>query len=174
MSGHSPFAPATPVAPSAPPGPSFAANWFVTGIARIDDKDFVSIQARDLSTQFSLLGHDPHPGNEVSLVEVQWSPVIGKSTVTLRKGAEIASLEFNEATIRGPTKQATAAAGTATTGQGKQPLPMAGIQPGQLRMPNSAPITVASFATPAPTGQTPDKAVANIRRRMRPVDGPQN
>jgi len=153
MSGHSPFALATPAAPAAPAGPSFAANWFVTGIARIDDKDFVSVQARDLSTQFSLLGHDPHPGNQVSLVEVQWSPEIGKSTVMLRKGTEIARLEFNEATVRG-------AAPAATPGgiAGKKAGP-GGIAPSGVSIAGSTSVTRAQ-----PPGATP--GVSNIHRRV--------
>lgn len=153
MSRHSPFALATPAAPTAPAGPSFAANWFVTGIARIDDQDFVSIQARDLSTQFSLLGHEPHPGNEVSLVEVQWSPVIGKSTVTLRKGTEIARLEFNEAAVHGPAPAATPggiAAKKAGTG---------GIAPSGVSIAGSASVPRAQ-----PPGATP--GVSNIHRRV--------
>jgi len=39
-----PFAVATPVAPAAEPQASFAANWFVSGIARIGDQDFVTIK----------------------------------------------------------------------------------------------------------------------------------
>jgi hypothetical protein len=96
----SPFALATPVAAPAAPQASFAANWFVSGIARVGETDFVTVKARDLSTQFSLFGHEPHAGNGVSVASVNWSETIGKSTVILQKGSETAKLEFNEADAR--------------------------------------------------------------------------
>src|SRR5579872_1082517 len=58
MRERCPFALATVTAIPAAPQASFAANWYVSGIGRIDDKDFVTIKARDLSSQFSLYGHD--------------------------------------------------------------------------------------------------------------------
>jgi hypothetical protein len=108
MKQQSPFALATPVEPSAEPAASFAANWFVSGIGRMDGKDFVTIKARDLSTQFSLYGHDPNSENGVALASIEWSDKIGKSTVVIRKGSETAKLEFNEAEIRGPAQITTA------------------------------------------------------------------
>ena len=110
LRGKSPFAMATAVAaPTAQA--SFAVNWFVTGVARIGDMNFVTIKSRDLTTQFSLYGEESVDG--VMLASVNWSDTIGKSTVILRKGTETARLEFNEAQLRAV---ATAAASPAPNG----------------------------------------------------------
>src|SRR6187402_4001146 len=60
MKDSSPFALASPAAPVEAPQASFAANWFVSGIGRLNDEDYVTIKARDLSAQFSLFGHEPN------------------------------------------------------------------------------------------------------------------
>ena len=122
MAEHSPFALASAVASAAAPQASFAANWYVGGIGRLGDTDFVTIKARDLSTQFSLYGREPNAQNGVTLASVHWSETVGKSTVVLQKGAETAKLEFNEAELRGPP-QATVAAGVPPGG--RPPLPVA-------------------------------------------------
>src|SRR5258708_5891960 len=62
MAERSPFALSTAPAPVAAPQASFAANWYVSGIARVGDADFVTIKSRDLSTQFSLFAHEPQNG----------------------------------------------------------------------------------------------------------------
>ncbi len=167
MSQHSPFALATAAAPVAPPQASFATNWFVTGIGRLNNIDFVSIQARDLSTQFSLIGHEPNRQNEVSLVEVQWSEFIGKSTVTLRKGSEVARLEFNEAVVRGPSVTGAAAGGV---GAGAKP---AGGTPGARPAvaAGGAPGT-RSTAVTSPTAQAPGEVNLIIHRRVTPLSTP--
>ena len=122
---NSPFALATPVA-APPPTPErgFAADWYVTGLGRVEDTDFVSIKSRDLATSFSLFGTEE--SNGVALVGVEWSNERGKSTVTVKKGGEIARLEFNQADVQG----ANAA-----------PPPMPGQiqQPGQVLQPGRAP-----------------------------------
>ena len=92
---------------------SFAANWYVTSVARIDDANFATIKSRDTITQFSLYGDEAVDG--VTLASVNWSDAIGKSTVVLRKGTETARLEFNEAQLRSPSP-ATAAASPAPAG----------------------------------------------------------
>lgn len=110
MTTKSPFALATPPAPTAAPQGSFAANWFVGGLARLGDIDFVTIKSRDANTQFSLFGHEPNPANGVSMASVNWSDAVGKSTVVLQLGTETAKLEFNEADLRGPAQPAGAPA----------------------------------------------------------------
>lgn len=99
-----PFAISSPVAPAGPALPSFAANWYVNGIASFGDSAFVSIKARDLSVQISLFGSEADAKSGVSLVGIDWVEGIGKSVVTIRKGSEIAKLEFNEAVIHGPAQ----------------------------------------------------------------------
>jgi hypothetical protein len=102
LRAHSPFTLATEAAVAPAPQASFAANWYVSGIGRIGDTDFVTIKSRDQAQQFSLYGRNPEnldDPNSVALVSVNWSDDIGKSTVILRKGTETAHLEFNEAEL---------------------------------------------------------------------------
>jgi hypothetical protein len=101
MSTRSPFAVAT-AAPVQQAAQSFAANWYVSGMARLNGDDFVSIKSRDLSIQFSLHGHEEDPRTGVSLESVDWSDDVGRSMVILRKGTETARLEFNGADLRNP------------------------------------------------------------------------
>ena len=101
MSTRSPFVVAT-AAPIPQAAQSFAANWYVSGMARLNGEDFVSVKSRDLSIQFSLHGHEEDPQTGVSLERVDWSDDVGRSMVMLRKGAETARLEFNGADLRNP------------------------------------------------------------------------
>lgn len=127
MVEQSPFALATPVAPPpAAPERGFAADWYVTGLGRYEDKDFVSIKSRDLATSFSLYGNEE--SNGVTLVGVEWSNERGKSTVTVRKGTETARLEFNQAELQ-------AAAAPAPIPAAQQPVPGRPIVPGQQTPP---------------------------------------
>jgi hypothetical protein len=97
MAAKSPFALATvTIAPETEPA-SLGANWQVIGMGRVGSLDFVVIKSRDGDLQFSILGRETHPTTGISVVSVDWSEVAGKSSVTLRKGSEVARLEFNEA-----------------------------------------------------------------------------
>jgi hypothetical protein len=157
---HSPFSLATVVAPPAGPQNSFADNWYVSGLARVGDDDFVTIKSRDLSTQFSLFGHETDAKTGVTLASVNWSDAIGKSTVILKKGNETAKLEFNEAEIHAapqspngkpnPNGNATPAK---TMAGGPRPSIQPGGQPGQpfpAPAPNANPLLgqPGQFATP--------------------------
>lgn len=121
---RSPFAVATVVAAPAPQA-SFAANWYVGGVARLGDNYFVTIQSRDLSKQFSLVSGQEVDG--VMLASVNWSDEVGKSTVILRRGTETAKLEFNEAQLHGPATTATAS--PAPGGKGTANAAAGGLQP---------------------------------------------
>lgn len=99
MVSKSPFALATPVTPTVAT-PPFAANLYVTGIAKIGDADFVSISSRDQqATKFSLFSGETGQ-NDISLVGIEWSEQIGKSKVTLKKGSEFAVLEFDQIALQ--------------------------------------------------------------------------
>jgi hypothetical protein len=165
---HSPFAVATAEAPPVQKGASFAANWFVSGIARIGGDDFVTIKSRDLATQFSLFGKGDKV-NDVALASVTWSDAVGKSTVILRKGTETAKLEFNEAEV-----QATQpAAGTAAGAKPASGIPGVTAGPtvaGQhnVRMP---PTPVAGIPGHSPARGAP--AGNDVRRRAQVILPPQ-
>ncbi len=168
MAGQSPFALATAVAPPAAPQASFAANWFVSGIARLGDADFVTIKSRDAALQFSLFGQELNQEHGVSLASVNWSETIGKSTVILQKGTETAKLEFNEADLRGPAP--SAAPGNAP------PTPNA------LRKPQPGTPPALPNAIAPPPVVTPNKSIQQfppgtnrpieIRRRERVIPVP--
>ncbi len=153
---ESPFALASPQATPTPPQASFASNWFVSGIARIGDEDFVTIKSRDLSTQFSLFGRGDAV-NGVGLASVTWSEAVGKSTVILRKGTETAKLEFNEAELHAtppPAAKPPAAGGVtppnnAAAGGPRPPIPPAPnvplpTNPGQPNPQNPNPAAAAA------------------------------
>jgi hypothetical protein len=144
MRNHSPFAIAT-AGPVVDSRASFAANWFVTSVARLGNDEFVTIKARDQSTQFSLFGREANPQNGIVLASINWSEAVGKSTVVLRKGTETAQLEFNEAEIRKPSVTSTPRNGSAAA--------------------SPAPGASANNATPA--GAKPE-----TRRRIVPIPGP--
>lgn len=127
MVEKSPFALATAAAPVAEPQASFAANWYVHGIARVGDTDFVTIKSRDATQIFSLIGREPQNG--VSVASIEWSETIGKSKVILQKGTETAKLEFNEAELRGPAP-------------GTNPPNVAATKPGQPSVPNNPGVVV--------------------------------
>ncbi len=145
MASQSPFALATVTAAPAAPQASFAANWYVSGIARIGDTDFVSIKSRDAALQFSLFGQEPNQEHGVSVSSVNWSETIGKSTVILQKGTEMAKLEFNEAELRGaPSVAAVPLNPTAAQNAqrkppgGTPPAPLPGMAPPPVVTPNAA------------------------------------
>ncbi len=146
MAGNSPFALATAVAPPEAPQASFAANWYVSGIGRHGDTDFVTIKSRDGSQQFSLFGREPQNG--VTVASVEWSETVGKSTVILQKGTETAKLGFNEAELRGP------AAGAAPAGApGAQPGRPQIVPPGANNAVRGAP-GIPPVVTPGGTPTT--------------------
>jgi hypothetical protein len=191
LSAHCPFALATATVPASPAQPSFAANWYVSGIARIDNVDFVTIKSRDLSTQFSLFGQETDAKNQVTLVTVEWVEGIGKSKVIVRKGGETATLEFNEAEVHGAAQQpggggspsgGTAPGGTGTIGgpgskvtprpAGMPPIPIGpanGNQP-QRYLKTVAPPTPITGPTPLPssTARSPYQPGTGVPRRLPP------
>jgi hypothetical protein len=137
MANQSPFALATVTAPLASSQNSFASNWYVSGIARFGDDDFVTVKSRDAAVQFSLFGREPNSEHGVSVASVQWSETLGKSTVILQKGREMAKLEFNEAEVRAPAATATAATPNAKGAPAPRrlPLPMGGKPSGTTAPP---------------------------------------
>ena len=170
---HSPFALATAEAPPVAPEASFAANWFVSGIARIGDDNFVTIKSRDLSTPaFSLFSGDKKKTeDEVSVASVNWSETLGKSTVILRKGTETAKLEFNETDVHATPAAASGQnkAGSPVPNQPNGPRPAPGVNP--LQRPqqpqNPLPPNTARPMAPGAAGAPP------VHRRQQAILPPQ-
>jgi hypothetical protein len=141
----SPFALATAEAPPEAPTAGFAANFYVSGIAKIGDSDVVNVRSRDQTQSFSLIANEPGPDG-ITLVSVQWADLVGKSKATIRKGAESAVIEFDQATVQKvlpvvaanpaprqialPHVNAPGASITQPQGNGVMPQPPNGVQPG--------------------------------------------
>jgi len=163
---RSPFVVATAVA-----GPvsqaSFAANWYVGGVARLGDDYFVTIQSRDLSKQFSLVSGQEVDG--VMLASVNWSDFVGKSTVILRKGTETAKLEFNETQLHGPATTASTAAASPAPGHA-----VAATAPVGGQVPVGATVAAMNARNAGMPVNAPGLAngVVPPRRRALPIPAP--
>jgi hypothetical protein len=103
---NSPFAVGTVQEPAAAPdAPGFAANLYVMGVAQLRDsegkeRDFVTIKSRADQSTFSLSTGAAPNRDGLELGAVEWSPRVGKSKVTIRKGTETAVLEFDQASLQ--------------------------------------------------------------------------
>ncbi len=98
MKTSSPFALAT--AAVVKEEPNFARDMFLSGRANIGGREMVSITTQDKKT-FTLIAGDP-PVDGMSLLEVNPSPLVGKTTAVIKKGSDTATLQFNEMAIRAP------------------------------------------------------------------------
>lgn len=181
----SPFALGSATPPPQVARESFAANWYVSGIARVGEVDFVSIKARDLSTQFSLYGRERDSRTGVALVSVEWTGGIGKSAVTIEKDGERAKLEFNEAVVRGTAHPAAmilagdgkaspilampvAGASSAPMMSGARPIPVGGVNGGApQRYLRTVPPPV-NLLTPAPNAANAAGPAENPRANGAP------
>jgi len=104
----SPFAPATPQATPPPvvETPSFARDYYITGIAQMGEKPFVTFASKDKQTFFSLCVGESFQG--LTLTNVEWRPELGKSTATLERAGESGVVGFDEVAIHeAPVVQAT-------------------------------------------------------------------
>jgi hypothetical protein len=196
----SPFALETPKAPPPPPPQaSFAANWFLTAVARNEQgQDFVTVKAQDGSVHFSLTSGETSEGG-VSLASVDWSDQFRKSTATIKKGTETAKLIFSQEEAA-PVSVPNPAGGRRTGAQGVPPppvivnpasstsrtvgggpIPPQGSGTGQSRatgfprpgvVPQLPP--VVSGQVPATNGSTPPAGdPSGSRRRIRSIAAPQ-
>lgn len=107
MIKQSPFAPATPATTPAPVA-SFATNYYVSGVAKIGSKDFVTVATRDGASRFSLMPGELGPDG-VTIEKVEWSDELGKSKVQMKKGAEVGVVEFDQAALQKPPPPAPVA-----------------------------------------------------------------
>jgi hypothetical protein len=181
MVEKSPFALATPVAPPSAPQASFAAHWYVTGVGRLGDQDFVTIKSHDASTQFSLLGRETNQENGgVSLASVDWSDKLGKTSVIIKKGTETAKLEFDQSLLNAPVPPPGAGNPVARPGPGPMPVTnTAPVTPGAMQprialpRPSSAPVVAPAPTTAPPSSFTQPAGSGENRRRIRSIAAPQ-
>lgn len=136
MLEQSPFALATPTAAPAAPTASFASNLVLTGLALMLDaggveQPYASLKSRDQTQQFSLFGTEPN-NDGIAIVSWELSQEVGKSKVTLRKGNEYGTVEYNQMEIQAPAPAAQAAQagqGRPAAGNVQMPDPNAGLLP---------------------------------------------
>ena len=162
---HSPFAVASAAEAAPAPQGSFADNWFISGVGCIGDQNFATVRSRDLSHQFTLFTGETEEG--VSLVEVNWSDEIGKSTIVLQKGTETAKLEFSESQLRStvPTVGTVTTTSPSTSGPNPKPismppLPTSGKPSSLAPSPQTSPLASA------------DSAPSPINRRLQVIHRP--
>lgn len=98
----SPFAPATPPVTAAPvvEKPSFAKDYYITGVAQIDGVPFVTFTSRDRQKHFSLSVGETKEG--ITLSSVQWVNAMGGSRAVIKMGNEFGEIAFDEAAMKAP------------------------------------------------------------------------
>ena len=103
-----PFALATPVVAPEAPKAGWASNYYVGGIGKNyesgKEEVFVAVKSKDGQASFSLYGNQPN-ADDISIGGIEWSESIGKSRVTLKKGSEFQTIEFDQVALQTPIPQ---------------------------------------------------------------------
>jgi hypothetical protein len=100
MSEKSPFAVATATAPAAAATPGFATQLYLQGVGHLLGNDYVVIKSRDTDKPEAIyveVGKTTDDG--ITVDHINWSEETGKSTAEVHKGAEKATLIYDEAQI---------------------------------------------------------------------------
>ncbi|XHR29302.1 MAG: hypothetical protein ACFUZC_01815 [Chthoniobacteraceae bacterium] len=128
MMNGSPFALAVdgPAAQAVTQNPDFAKNLFLTGAARLNNGEYITVGSRDQNQTFAL--QTGSSCNGISLVSVAWSEAVGKTRATLKCGSEFATITFDEATLRAPAKPSPEAS-SPQQGNPKATLPPGVVPP---------------------------------------------
>lgn len=117
MLDQSPFALATVVETPPEPTEVFTANWELTGLAKLrnekgEEKDFITVRSRDRRLSFSLFGDqvatEPEEAKGVGIQSIDRQDPMRKSTVMLKRGAEIGKVEFSQEVTAPPPAAAQA------------------------------------------------------------------
>jgi hypothetical protein len=182
MSAKSPFAVASgAAAPVAPAGPGFASQLYISAVAQIGEKDFVTVKSRDPDKPFSAfleVGGTTADGMKVQ--SMQWSDERAKTTVTVVSNqGEKATLAFDQEQM---DKNAAASVQPAPGPYPGQPGVRLPIPPGQ-GPPPGFPMANGQFqrnraffqqqAQPGP-GQMPGSLNGvQLRRRVRIIQSGQ-
>ena len=99
-----PFALATAPTPVAAPVIGWSSNYYVSGIGKQTtdgtEEVYVAIKKKDGTGAFSLFGNKKNDAEDVSVAGIEWSDSIGKSRVTLKRGSEFATIEFDQAALQ--------------------------------------------------------------------------
>ena len=155
-----PFALATPPAVVAAPKADWSSNYAVSGIGKQGvggtEEAYVAIRKKDGTGTFSLFGNKKNDAEDVSVVSIEWSDSVGTSRVTLKRGSEFATIEFDKAALQAAAQQAPAQPprpGMPNPPGVKQPMirpPGAAVVPRPTNFPQ--PVPQASAIQPIQTG----------------------
>ncbi len=97
MANHSPFAVGTAVAlPEATP--SFARDLYVGNAARSPEGDMVTIKSSS-DQNFKKYLTTKQPVDGYGVAQIEWSEDVGKTTVTISKDGQFATLAFNQSLL---------------------------------------------------------------------------
>jgi len=151
-----PFSVATPTAPAPEKVDGWWTNFYVAGVGKHSDEkgnveDMVGISSKDKTVSFTLFGNEKGR-DDISIAGVEWNDNVGKGKVTLKKGSEFGTIEFDQMALKTPAPAAAPpvrpggvpAAGAANANAGRN----------QMRPPtfNAAP---ATSVVPRPTAVQP-------------------
>ena len=166
-----PFALATAPVAVAAPVIGWATNYYVGGVGKIFENGkevpWVGVKTKDQTISFSLYGNDAgYDGISIGVIE--WSDKTGEGRVTLKKGSDVGTIEFDKASL-----QAAAAAQPNMPPRPGMPgmpnLPGVKQQP-MIRPPGAAvprptnipqPVPQAVQAVPLPGGPSNTNAPSN-------------
>jgi hypothetical protein len=106
----SPFALATKTEAPVEKGPGPFVHLFVATIAQFKDadgktRDMVTFKSRADQSTFTLEGNEPNKEG-YQIAGIEWSDRVGETKVTLKKGTEFGTVEFDKANVTGPAQPA--------------------------------------------------------------------
>lgn len=135
MIRKSPFAPATPtVEPVA--AVSFASEFYVSSLAKIGEKDVVTVRPTDPSKpSITLVSGEEESASGMTLLGVEWAEPVNNSRVNVGKGSEKGTLKFDQNIVTQKVAAAPPVQPPAQPGQPGQPRPVTQNMNAQ-RVPN--------------------------------------
>lgn len=154
---HSPFAVAT--AAAAPTTADFARDLFIANAAHSPDGDWVAL-ASSTDSNFRKYLTTKQGMDGYTLSNIEWSPRVGETKVTVSKDGQFATLSFNQALLSQPLPRPALNAGSVNAGAD---MPVNRIRPAPIPMLPTPPPRVRGVIPRKPLGgyqPVPDSAVA--------------
>jgi hypothetical protein len=153
---HSPFAVAT--AAAAPTTADFARDLFIANAAHSPDGDWVAL-ASSTDNNFRKYLTTKQGMDGYTLSNIDWSPRVGETKVTVSKDGQFATLSFNQALLSQPLPRPALNAGIVNAGAD---MPVNRIRPAPIPMLPTPPPRVRGVIPRKPLGYQPvqDSAVA--------------
>jgi len=153
MLDGSPFALATKTEAPAEKGPGPFANLFVAAIYQLKEsggklRDAVTIKSKTDQSTFTLTSGQEEK-NGLQLMRIEWSDKVGASKVSLKKGSEFGTIEFEQANLQVVPQQS--------------PLRKA-PSPGGVPLPGAAPINPRPGVRPPALPRGTPAAPVPLRR----------